>query len=378
MKTPQSTSGSPGKIRRVAICTGGGDAPGLNAVIRAAVISAMNRGWEMIGIRDGYGGILFPERYQGQGTFLLTRDMVRGITHLGGTILGTTNKGNPMCFPVRQPDGSIQEIDRTGEIVNYFGMHEIDALISIGGDGSLTISHALVKKGLRVVCVPKTIDNDLDKTVATFGFDTAVTFATDCLDRLHSTAESHQRVMVVELMGRYAGWIALNAGIAGSAHAILIPEIPYDLDKVAAKIIQRDSLGRHYTIVVVAEGAMPMDGHISIKDEAITGTAERLGGVGEQVAAKLKELTGKDTRVVVLGHLLRGGSPTSADRLISLRFGAAAVRALDEGASGIMVALDPPTVRYVPIEEVAGHMRQVPLDCDTINTARDLGINFGD
>jgi 6-phosphofructokinase 1 len=378
MKTPQSTSGSPGKIRRVAICTGGGDAPGLNAVIRAAVISAMNRGWEMIGIRDGYGGILFPERYQGQGTFLLTRDMVRGITHLGGTILGTTNKGNPMCFPVRQPDGSIQEIDRTGEIVNYFGMHEIDALISIGGDGSLTISHALVKKGLRVVCVPKTIDNDLDKTVATFGFDTAVTFATDCLDRLHSTAESHQRVMVVELMGRYAGWIALNAGIAGSAHAILSPEIPYDLDKVAAKIIQRDSLGRHYTIVVVAEGAMPMDGHISIKDEAITGTAERLGGVGEQVAAKLKELTGKDTRVVVLGHLLRGGSPTSADRLISLRFGAAAVRALDEGASGIMVALDPPTVRYVPIEEVAGHMRQVPLDCDTINTARDLGINFGD
>ena len=378
MKTPQSTSGSPGKIRRVAICTGGGDAPGLNAVIRAAVISAMNRGWEMIGIRDGYGGILFPERYQGQGTFLLTRDMVRGITHLGGTILGTTNKGNPMCFPVRQPDGSIQEIDRTGEIVNYFGMHEIDALISIGGDGSLTISHALVKKGLRVVCVPKTIDNDLDKTVATFGFDTAVTFATDCLDRLHSTAESHQRVMVVELMGRYAGWIALNAGIAGSAHAILIPEIPYDLDKVAAKIIQRDSLGRHYTIVVVAEGAMPMDGHIRIKDEAITGTAERLGGVGEQVAAKLKELTGKDTRVVVLGHLLRGGSPTSADRLISLRFGAAAVRALDEGASGIMVALDPPTVRYVPIEEVAGHMRQVPLDCDTINTARDLGINFGD
>ena len=378
MKTPQSTSGSPGKIRRVAICTGGGDAPGLNAVIRAAVISAMNRGWEMIGIRDGYGGILFPERYQGQGTFLLTRDMVRGITHLGGTILGTTNKGNPMCFPVRQPDGSIQEIDRTGEIVNYFGMHEIDALISIGGDGSLTISHALVKKGLRVVCVPKTIDNDLDKTVATFGFDTAVTFATDCLDRLHSTAESHQRVMVVELMGRYAGWIALNAGIAGSAHAILIPEIPYDLDKVAAKIIQRDSLGRHYTIVVVAEGAMPMDGHISIKDEAITGTAERLGGVGEQVAAKLKDLTGKDTRVVVLGHLLRGGSPTSADRLISLRFGAAAVRALDEGASGIMVALDPPTVRYVPIEEVAGHMRQVPLDCDTINTARDLGINFGD
>ena len=365
-------------IRRVAICTGGGDAPGLNAVIRAAVISAMNRGWDCIGIRDGYGGILFPERYDGQGTFRITRDMVRGITHLGGTILGTTNKGNPMRFPVRQADGTILEIDRTDEIVNYFAMHEIDALISIGGDGSLTISHALVKKGLRVVCVPKTIDNDLDKTVTTFGFDTAVAFATDCLDRLHSTAESHQRVMVVEVMGRYAGWIALNAGISGTAHAILIPEIPYDLAKVAEKIRSRERKGRHYTIVVVAEGATAKDGSLTVKTEAVTGTAERLGGVGETVAARLQELTGKDTRSVVLGHLLRGGSPTASDRLISLRFGAVAVRALDEGMSGVMVALDPPTVRYVPIEEVAGHMKQVPLDCDTIHTARDLGISFGD
>jgi 6-phosphofructokinase 1 len=374
---PQSDLGFPGKIRRVAICTGGGDAPGLNAVIRAAVISAMNRGWEIIGIRDGYGGILFPERYAGHGTFRLTRDMVRGITHLGGTILGTTNKGNPMAFPVKQPDGTIKEVDRTGEIVQYFGMHEIDALIAIGGDGSLTISQALVKKGLRVVCVPKTIDNDLDKTVATFGFDTAVTFATDCIDRLHSTAESHQRVMVVEVMGRYAGWIALNAGVAGSAHAILIPEIPYDLDQVAANVRTRDNQGRHYSIVVVAEGAVPRDGCLSVKDPAITGTAERLGGIGETVAAQLKELTGKDVRCVVLGHLLRGGSPTANDRLISLRFGAAAVRALDEGASGIMISLDPPTVRYVPIEEVAGHLKQVPLDCDTVMTAKDLGIGFG-
>jgi 6-phosphofructokinase 1 len=366
------------KIRRIAICTGGGDAPGLNAVIRAAVIAALNRGWECIGIRDGYGGILFPERYAGQGTFLLTRDMVRGITHLGGTILGTTNKGNPMHFPVKQADGTVIEIDRTGEIANYFAMHEIDALISIGGDGSLTISHALVKKGLRVVCVPKTIDNDLDKTVTTFGFDTAVAFATDCLDRLHSTAESHQRVMVVEVMGRYAGWIALNAGISGTAHAILIPEVPYDLEKVAAKIRTREGQGRHYTIVVVAEGATPKDGTISLRAQAATGQAERLGGVGETVAAALQELTGKETRSVVLGHLLRGGTPTANDRLISLRFGAAAVRALDEGASGVMVALDPPTVRYVPIEEVAGHIRRVPLDCDTVNTARDLGINFGD
>jgi 6-phosphofructokinase 1 len=375
---PQPAPWGPDKIRRVAICTGGGDAPGLNAVIRAAVISAMNRGWECIGIRDGYGGILFPERYDGQGTFRITRDMVRGITHLGGTILGTTNKGNPMRFPVKQADGTVKEIDRTDEIVTYFAMHEIDALISVGGDGSLTISHALVKKGMRVVCVPKTIDNDLDKTVTTFGFDTAVAFATDCLDRLHSTAESHQRVMVVEVMGRYAGWIALNAGIAGTAHAILIPEIPYDLAKVAAKIRSRERQGRHYTIVVVAEGATARDGSLTVRAEAVSGTAERLGGVGETVAARLQELTGKDTRSVVLGHLLRGGSPTASDRLISLRFGAVAVRALDEGASGVMVALDPPTVRYVPIEEVAGHMKQVPLDCDTIHTARDLGISFGD
>ena len=367
-----------GKIRRIAISTGGGDAPGLNAVIRAVVTSAMNRGWECIGIRDGYHGILFPERYAGMGTFLLTREKVRGITHLGGTILGTTNKGNPMHFPVKQPDGTVKEVDRTDEIVNYFAMHEIDALISIGGDGSLTISQALVKKGLRVVCVPKTIDNDLDKTVATFGFDTAVTFATECLDRLHATAQSHQRIMVVEVMGRYAGWIALNAGISGTAHAILIPEIPYDLEKVAEKIRSREQQGRQSTLVVVAEGAVPKDGTVTVLAKAEGGQEERLGGIGDAVARKLQEITGKDARSTVLGHLLRGGSPTAQDRLISLRFGAAAVRALDAGASGIMVALDPPTVRYVPIEEVAGHMKRVPLDCDTILTARDLGISFGD
>jgi 6-phosphofructokinase 1 len=365
-------------IRRIALSTGGGDAPGLNAVIRAAVISALNRGWECLGIRDGYHGILFPERYGGQGTFLLTRDRVRGITHLGGTILGTTNKGNPMAFPVRQADGSVRTVDRTDEIATYFAMHEIDALVSIGGDGSLSISQALVNKGMRVVCVPKTIDNDLDKTVATFGFDTAVAFATECLDRLHATAESHQRVMVVEVMGRYAGWIALHAGIAGSAHAVLVPEIPYDLDRVVARIRSRERQGRHYTIVVVAEGAVPRDGTVTLRAEAGDGQAERLGGIGEAVAARLQELSGKEARSVVLGHLLRGGSPTAADRLISLRFGAAAVRALEEGASGIMVALDPPAVRYVPIEEVAGHMKRVPLDCDTILTARDLGISFGD
>ena len=369
---------SKGKIRRIAICTGGGDAPGLNAVIRAVVISSLHLGWECIGIRDGYNGILFPERYGGNGTFRLTRDAVRGITHLGGTILGTTNKGNPLHFPVRMPDGSEKEVDRCDEIVNYFAMHEIDALVSVGGDGSLAIAAVLAQKGIRVVSVPKTIDNDLDKTVATFGFDTAVTFATECIDRLHATAQSHQRIMVVEVMGRYAGWIALDAGISGAAHAILIPEIPYDLRKVAEKIRWREDSGRTYSIVVVAEGAKPKDGAATVATKAEGGHAERLGGVGEVVARQLQELTGKDARSVVLGHLLRGGTPTATDRLLSLRFGAAAVRALADGASNIMVALDPPIVHYVPIEEVAGRMKLVPTDCDTILTGRNLGISFGD
>ena len=235
-------------------------------------------------------------------------------------------------------------------------MHEIDALVSVGGDGSLIIANGLAEKGLRVVGVPKTIDNDLDKTVATFGFDTAVTFATECLDRLHATAQSHQRIMVVEVMGRYAGWIALNAGISGAADAILIPEIPYDLQKVAEKVRERERQGRPYSIVVVAEGAKPKDGTTTIVAKAEIGHAERLGGVGEVVARSLQGITGRDARSVVLGHLLRGGSPTATDRQISLRFGAAAVRALAEGASNVMVALDPPTVNYVPISEVAGRM----------------------
>jgi 6-phosphofructokinase 1 len=365
-------------IRRIAICTGGGDAPGLNAVIRATVIAASNRGWECYGIRDGFNGILFPERYPDGGIVRLTRERVRGIAHLGGTILGTTNKGNPLHFPVKMQDGSVKEVDRTGEILECFARKELDALVSVGGDGSLTIANALHLKGLRVVGVPKTIDNDLDKTYTTFGFDTAVGFATECLDRLHSTAESHQRIFVVEMMGRYAGWIALNSGISGGAHAILIPEIPFDLDKVATKIRSRDQVGRMYSLVVVAEGATPSDGERSVLEQAGIGQAERLGGIGEWVAKELQKRTGKEARVVVLGHLLRGGSPTSFDRLAALRFGSAAVRALDEGQTGIMVALAISGVNYVPLEEVAGRMKCVPLDCDTLQTGRDLGISFGD
>ncbi len=365
-------------IRRIAINTGGGDAPGLNAVIRAVVLASAKRGWECFGIRDGFNGILCPERYPEGGVSRLTPDRVRGIAHLGGTILGTTNKGNPLQFPTSMPDGTIRDVDRSDDILAFFAKEGLDALVSVGGDGSLTIAHALHKKGLRVIGVPKTIDNDLDKTFTTFGFDTAVAFATECLDRLHSTAESHQRVMVVEVMGRYAGWIALHAGISGGAHSILIPEIPFDLDKVVTKISRRDAVGRMYSIVVVAEGAEPIDGGREVLEAAGGGHVERLGGIGERVAKALQERTGKDARVVVLGHLLRGGSPTSFDRLAALRFGAAAVRALERGLSGVMVSLAFPNVDYVALEEVAGRMKSVPMDGDTLQTARDLGICMGD
>ncbi len=362
---------------KIAISTGGGDAPGLNAVIRAAVVAALHRGWEIWGIRDGFDGLLCPERFHGEGVVRLTRERVRGITHLGGTILGTTNRGNPMCYPVRRADGTIVETDRTDELIRAFRAQGFEALISIGGDGSLTIANHLAKKGVRVIGVPKTIDNDLEGTVVTFGFDTAVSFATECLDRLHSTAESHHRVMVVEVMGRYAGWIALNAGVSGTVDAILIPEIPYDLKKVAAKILERENSGHTFAIVMVAEGAKPKGGDLSVISKE-AGRAERLGGVGEKVGAELQSLTGKETRVVVLGHLLRGGTPTTFDRLIALRFGAAAIRALADGHSGIMVALDPPTVRNVPLEEATRRIKVVPLDCDSMRTARELGISFGD
>lgn len=364
-------------IRRIAINTGGGDAPGLNAVIRAATLSALNQGWEVVGIRDGYHGLLMPEQYPDGGLIQLTRERVRGITHMGGTILGTTNRGSPLKFPVMDKRGNVTEVDRSDELIRLIRRHKIDALICVGGDGSLAIANVLAQKGVRVIGVPKTIDNDLDKTVATFGFDSAVSFATECLDRLHSTAEAHQRIMVVEVMGRYAGWIALNTGTAGSADAILIPEIPYDLGKVAAHIKQRAKRGRKFSIVVVAEGAKPLGGDVSIVEREI-GRAERLGGIGERVAQELEALTGQDSRVVVLGHLLRGGSPTTFDRLLSLRFGAAAVRALVEGQSNVMVALDPPVVRYVPLEQATRRMKVVPLGCDTILTARELGISFGD
>lgn len=370
-------STSNGPIKRIAVSTGGGDAPGLNAVIRAVVLAGLNQGWDVVGIRDGFNGLMYPERYPEGGVVALTRNRVRGIVHEGGTILGTTNRGNPTAYPVKQADGSYIEVDRTDELVQMFRARDIDALVTIGGDGSLTIGNRLHQAGLRVIGVPKTIDNDLDKTHQTFGFDTAVSFASECIDRLFSTATSHGRVLVVEVMGRYAGWIALEAGIASSAHAILIPEIPFDLEPVAATIAQREKRGAKFSIVVVAEGAMPKGGSVSVLGRSV-GQAEKLGGIGAQVAAGLEELTGKEARTVVLGHLLRGGSPTAFDRLLGLRFGAAAVRALAAGEDGVMVALNPPRVDYVPLAEATQRMKSVPLDCDSILTAREIGINFGD
>jgi ATP-dependent phosphofructokinase / diphosphate-dependent phosphofructokinase len=365
------------QIKRIAISTGGGDAPGLNAVIRAATLAARNRGWDVIGIRDGFNGVMNPQEYRDGGIVPLTRLDVRGIMHLGGTILGTTNRGNPTAYPVQQDDGSWIEVDRSDELIAMLRELGVDALVTIGGDGSLTIGHHLHERGLRVIGVPKTIDNDLEGTTSTFGFHSAVDFATLCIDRLFSTATSHGRVIVVEVMGRYAGWIALHAGVASGAHAVLIPEIPYDLADVADTIRQRDELGAKFSIVVVAEGARPVGGDRVTQGKEI-GQAERLGGVGQKVADELSAMTGKESRVVVLGHLIRGGSPISYDRLLGLRFGAAAIRALEQGLDGVMVALDPPIVNYVPLAEVTSRQKLVPLDCDTMLTARDMGINFGD
>jgi 6-phosphofructokinase 1 len=354
---------------RIALSTGGGDAPGLNAVIRGAVLAAVHRGWECVGIRRGFAGLLGDDQ-----VVPLDRAAVRGITHLGGTILGATNRGDPFKWRERRPDGTWVERDRSDELVAAFRAQRLDALIAIGGEGSLGIALWLMAKGIPVVGVPKTIDNDVGGTVATFGFDTAVATATDAIDRLHSTAESHERVMVVEVMGRHAGFIALNAGIAGSADVILIPEIPFDITTVCDKIRRREAEGRHFSVVVVAEGAVPKGGSVSLLDPE----HERLGGIGDKVAHSIQEMTGKETRSLVLGHLQRGGSPTTFDRLLALRFGAAAVRLIAERKFGCMVALQPPIIAAVPLEEALAAPKRVPLDSDTIATARDLGISLGD
>lgn len=360
---------------RIAINTGGGDAPGLNAVIRAVVLAAENRGWEVFGIRKGYNGLLSGEP---DGLIKLDRQAVRGITHLGGTILGTTNRGNPFEIPVVQPDGTRVLEDRSGDVLAAFEKHGLDCLIAVGGDGSLSIANMLSEQGLPVVGVPKTIDNDLAATQVTFGFHTAVQIASDALGRLHSTAESHQRVMVVELMGRDAGWISLFAGLGSTADVILIPEIPYDLQKVCEAVEARYDGDDGFCIVVAAEGAKPRDGDVVYKDIYPTSGRPRLGGIAEKLAGQITQRTGRETRALVLGHLQRGGEPTAYDKILALRFGAAAVDMVEQKKFGCMVALDPPRVKAVPLAEAIEKLNLVPVDSDVVRTARALGISFGD
>ena len=366
-----------GSIERISVSTGGGDAPGLNAVIYSVVHAATRLGWRIFGIRDGYDGLLFPDRYPDGGCFELDIDKVKDIPNVGGTILGTTNRGNPFKVVQTASDGTAKEVDCSHLVLEAFRRKRIDAHVAVGGDGSLTIALQLHKKGLRVVGVPKTIDNDLGATVATFGFSSAVSFATECIDRLHMTAQAHRRILVVEVMGRYAGWIALHTGIASQADAILIPEIPYDLAKVAAHLRMKTSGTRQHSIVVVAEGAKPVGGDVTVKSRE-AGRVERLGGVGEQVATCLQRMTGKETRAVVLGHLLRGGVPNAQDRIFGLAFGAGAVCALQRGMDGVMVALNPPKLDFVPLEDAVVCLKQIPLDGELVLVARTLDISFGD
>jgi 6-phosphofructokinase 1 len=341
------------------------------------VNAAAKVGWKVFGIREGYNGLLYPDQYADGGLFELSVEMVKNIPHLGGTILGTTNRGNPFQVLARSADGTVQEVDRSQDVIDAFRKREIDAHVAVGGDGSLTIALQLHKKGLRVVGVPKTIDNDLGSTTTTFGFSSAVSFATECVDRLHTTAQAHSRILVVEVMGRYAGWIALHTGIAGQADAILIPEIPFDIQTVADHLKKVTDGQRQHAIVLVAEGAKPVGGKATVKSHE-PGRVERLGGVGETVAQQLQELTGKETRAVVLGHLLRGGSPNAQDRILGLGFGAGAVYALNKGMNGVMVALNPPHIEFVPLEQAVAQLKTVPLNGEAVLVARALNVCFGD
>ena len=358
---------------RIALSTGGGDAPGLNAVIRAAVLSARGMGWDVLGVRKGFAGLLGEEEIVS-----LDSHAVRGIGHTGGTILRTTNRGNPCAYPTLQPDGTYALVDRSDEVVSRAAQLGIDALIAIGGDGTLAIAKQLNDKGLRTVGVPKTIDNDVSGTITTFGFDTAVQTALDALDRLHTTAESHDRVLVMEVMGRQSGFIALHSGLAGSADVILIPEIPFSVEKVCEKVLARSRAGRNFSIIVVAEGAFPVGGETSILGESLPGQAVRVGGVADALARAVQAQTGKEARSLVLGHLQRGGQPTGYDRFLATRFGGAAVRAVADGKWGHMMALQSPNIVAIPIEEALREIKRVDPNHDSVLTARAMGIAFGD
>jgi 6-phosphofructokinase 1 len=351
-------------IRCIGIATGGGDAPGLNAVIRAATKAAiLKHNWKVIGIPDGFDGLIWPEK-----SFELTLDRVSGILPRGGTILGTTNRGNPFSYKT-QENGQEVVRDISDEILLNCKKLGIDAIITIGGDGSQKIGHELFQKGLKLVGVPKTIDNDLSATDFTFGFDTALHTVSDALDKIHTTAASHHRVMVVEVMGRDCGWIALAGGMAGGAHIILIPEIPFTIKKICDFIAQRESRGSRFTIVAVAEGVkLPPE----LKQMA------RGNPVGNTIGDAIGLFANKEVRVSVLGHIQRGGSPSPYDRVLATRFGAAAVELIAEGKFGKMVALRGDSIVAVDVSQAIGQLKTVRPDGELVRTARAIGIGFGD
>jgi phosphofructokinase-like protein len=348
---------------RIGVLTSGGDAPGLNAVIRAVVRTGHSRNYEVLGIEDGFEGLIGEPRYK-----VLTAADVRGLLPLGGTILRTTNKGH--FNGPRVPGAPDDPYEEAANNIRKLGLK---GLITIGGEGTQTIAMELSRMGAPIIGVPKTIDNDLPGTDRTFGFDTALQVATDAIDRLHTTAASHNRIMVVEVMGRHVGWIALHSGLAGGADAILIPEIPFDIEKIAAKVNERYlNTGAAFCIIVVAEGAVPKGG------TAFYVAQGRLGGIGNAITEQLQKLTGKDARCVVLGHLQRGGGPTPYDRILATRYGAAAVNAIHDGITGEMVALRAQDIITVPLEEATGHLKTVRPHSDLIRTARGLGVSFGE
>ena len=369
----QETTSNNSRKPRVCVLTGGGDAPGLNAVLRAFVKTGTELGLEILGSEDGFEGLIRGDRI-----VKLKPKSVRGILPRGGSILGCSNRANPFAYPSgRDAEGKEIFTDESDRVLQHIADHQIDGLVMVGGDGTMTHARELEKRGVRVVGVPKTIDNDLAATDFTFGFDTAVSTATWAIDALHSTAESHDRVMLIELMGRHAGWISLHAGIAGGADVILLPEIPYDVDRVVAKIQKRAEGGSTFSLVVVGEGARPKDGQLSTISEGAKGHLARLGGAAQQLEQLLHGRLSHEIRVTVLGHLQRGGSPSPFDRLLGTRFGVAAANLCAKGQWGQMVALRGQSVTQVPISDAVDHPKLVPIDGELVQTARAIGIELG-
>ncbi|MFW6067411.1 MAG: 6-phosphofructokinase [Myxococcota bacterium] len=359
-------------VRRVCILTGGGDAPGLNAVLRAFVRVAADAGLEVYGSEDGFEGLINPGRL-----VKLKKSSVRGILPRGGSILGCSNRANPWSYPVTDEHGAEKLVDVSDRVVERLRSHDVDVLVLVGGDGTMSMGLRFMELGVPVVGVPKTIDNDLGATAATFGFDTAVGTATWAIDALHSTAEAHDRVMILEVMGRDAGFIALWSGIAGGADVILLPELPYDVERVAEKITRRADQGSNFSLVVIGEGARPRGGQASTVAPGAHGHLPRLGGAGERLAAELAQRVRHEVRATVLGHLQRGGSPSSFDRILGTRFGVAAARLCERGRTGRMVALHGEAVVDVPLEDAVGHPKRVDPRGELAAAARALGIELG-